>query len=75
MSEIIPNLYLGSLKIAKDEKFLKEKKIKYILSCGIFSIPKFSIIKQRKELPLKDNHIQDICLYFQDSFDFIRAAL
>ena len=31
MSEVLPHLFIGSLKIADDQKFLKEKKIKSIL--------------------------------------------
>lgn len=34
MSLILENLYLGSVKIAKDIKFLKEHNIKYVLICA-----------------------------------------
>ena len=76
MSLILPNLYLGSLKVASDPKFLKEKKIKHILSCGVFniqSIPK-SIIR-RQEFKLKDNNIEPIKFYFWEAFEFISKAM
>jgi hypothetical protein len=34
MSLILENLYLGSVSIAKDIKFIKDKQIKYILICA-----------------------------------------
>ena len=77
MSLILPNLYLGSLKVAQDPKFLKDKKIKHVLSCGLFSYPpgNLKFLKRRKELPMKDNHIEPVLFYFQESFDFITSAL
>ena len=56
MSEILPNLYLGSLKVAKDATFLRDKKIKLVVSCGVFA----SLGRQAGityiQLPIKDNY-------------------
>ena len=76
MSQILPNLYLGSLKVASDPKFLKEKKIKYILSCGVFNIP--TVIHKgikRKEFKLKDNNIEPIKFYFWEAYEWISQAI
>jgi|LauGreDrversion4_2_1035121.scaffolds.fasta_scaffold64869_4 hypothetical protein len=76
MSQILPNLFLGSLKIASDPKFIKDNKIKHILSCGVFNIPKVpkSIIR-REEFKLKDNNIEPIKFYFWEAFEFISKAI
>ena len=74
MSEVLPNLFIGSLKVAQDQKFLKEKKIRHILSCGKFSFPggiNPKIIKRHKEIDLKDNHIEPIKFYFWEAYNFI----
>ena len=76
MSQILPNLYLGSLKVASDPQFIKDKKIKHILSCGIFTIPNIpKQIKRRKEFKLKDNNIEPIKFYFWEAYEFISKAV
>jgi protein-tyrosine phosphatase len=77
MSQILPNLFLGSLKVAQDSKALKERKIKHVLSCGEFQFPDNykKLVRRRKELPIKDNHIQPIMFFFWEAHEFISGAI
>ena len=56
MSEILPGLYLGSLKVAQDAAFLTGKKIRLVVSCGIFTTLNKRPGITYLEIPLKDNH-------------------
>ena len=77
MSQILPNLYLGSLKVAQDSKFLSKHKIRHILACGQFTYPPFppKLIKRKRELPMKDNNIQPMMYFFWEAYDFIETAI
>ena len=77
MSLILPNLYLGSLKVASDEQFLKSHKIKHILSVGQFSQFKLKagVVKRHKMLKVKDNSSEPISEYFWLASEFINEAL
>ena len=76
MSQILPNLFLGSLKVASDAKFIKDNKIKHILSCGKFNIPILpKSVMRRQEFKLKDNNIEPIKFYFWEAFEFISKAI
>ena len=50
MSEVLPNLFVGTTSNALDDSFLAEKNIMHVISCGLFA--QFS--KQERELQVSN---------------------
>ncbi|CAD8072244.1 unnamed protein product [Paramecium sonneborni] len=75
MSLILQNLYLGSVSIAKDIKFIKEKNIKYILICAKGLKQYYPNIVQYKQLNISDNPCTVIITHFPESIEFIQTNI
>ena len=77
-SKIYENLYLGAVYHSTDEKFIKQKNIKHILSllehpCELSKNPDFTYIKF-KHIDVCDKLSSNISDYFSECIDFIKNA-
>ncbi|CAD8154332.1 unnamed protein product [Paramecium pentaurelia] len=75
MSLILQNLYLGSVSIAKDIKFIKEKNIKYILICAKGLQQYYPNKVQYKQLNISDNPCTVIITHIPESIEFIHQNI
>ncbi|CAI2379951.1 unnamed protein product [Moneuplotes crassus] len=74
MSEILDFLYVSSYKMARNHKFIKEKNIKYIISCGKFDDPWKKEGVKYKKINLLDNLSENISSHFIYCYEFIEKA-
>lgn len=73
-NEIIQNLFLGNIKAANDENFLKKYKIKYIINLSNEKINIFPTIKY-KHINIEDDPSTNIYKYFDTCTSIINNCL
>lgn len=75
-SKITNNIFLGGSQIAQNFDVLTENCITHIINCASTIVPSsFQECFQYLNLPLFDNHSQDITGYFYHTFNFIDDAI
>lgn len=70
--EIVPNLFLGNYLVANDLEYLKVLGITHIINCSVEHPNYFSNNFNYLYLPLHDDTSENIFIYFNKSFEFIR---
>lgn len=80
-NEIIPGLFLGDMKAAKDEKFFKKHNIKAVLNCTV-DVPNFFRSKNDIEymrIPVEDSlnekDLKKMYRYYHAALEFIHKNL
>ena len=71
----MPNLYLGGIRDAIDEKFLKDNKITHILSVIDRDVPRYPHIIGYKHIKIHDFPICQLSPYFDETSEFIDQSL
>ena len=74
-SQILPFLWIGSLKNAKDAKFLIDTNITHILNCSTFNYShEFIDAKNYLQFQILDSEDQRISDLFEKSTEFLKSA-
>ncbi len=77
MSEVLPGLYLGNARDAKDINLLQQNEIKSIINIST-TIPCYhenENLFDYRQLPCNDSIQENILQYFENTFDYIQKKL
>lgn len=74
-NEIMPGLYLGNYRVAKNLPLLKYMGVSHIVNCAKELPNYFDSQFAYRHLPLDDHSTADVSQYFSDTYRFIDDAL